>query len=70
MNVAATLRRSDWLMMVHGNISRGDWLMMVHRIISHRDLLAMVCGNISQQRLHCISAQFRSVKGRGGKLAE
>jgi len=32
MNVAAILRRSDWLMMVHGNISRGDWLMMVHRI--------------------------------------
>jgi hypothetical protein len=38
--------------------------------ISHRDLLAMVCGDISQQRLHCISGQFRAVKGRGGKLAQ
>ena len=44
--------------------------MIVHGNISHRDLLAMVCGDISQQRLHCIGGQFRAVKGRGGKLAQ
>ena len=67
---AAILRSGNWVVIVHGNISHRDWLMMVHGNISHRDLLAMVCGDISQQRLHCISGQFRAVEGRGGKLAQ